>query len=79
MFPTAAPLSPSGYLLIFPNSTGGDLFITSPVNCYLSDVLGRKYGEYKEAIRIDISEFPEGIYFLKTEEGSTFKIVKAVK
>jgi hypothetical protein len=62
--------------LVYPNPTSGELNITSPTNCFLFDILGRKYGEYRDAVKIDISELAQGIYFLKMESGEIFKIVK---
>ena len=62
-------------LNVYPNPAAEMLFVKSENICFLeiSDVIGKPVKKYsfhnQKSVTIDISEFSEGIYFLKTENG----------
>lgn len=66
---------------VFPNPTVGDLFISynnDIEKIYLSDINGKKLGEYITSEDIDLHKYQNGIYFLKLLFIDGSSIVKKV-
>ncbi|GEM_PF-2385914 len=61
-------------LVVYPNPTKGIVYISSECDIKLYDIQGKKLQEIR-GNQIDISSYPQGMYFLKVE-GKTLKIVK---
>jgi hypothetical protein len=61
-------------LVVYPNPTKGIVYISSKCDIKLYDIQGKKLKEIRSN-QIDISSYPQGMYFLKVE-GKTLKIVK---
>ena len=61
-------------LVVYPNPTKGVVYISSECDIKLYDIQGKKLQEIR-GNQIDISSYPQGMYFLKVE-GKILKIVK---
>ncbi len=61
-------------LVVYPNPTKGIVYVSSECDIKLYDIQGKKLREIR-GNQIDISSYPQGMYFLKVE-GKTLKIVK---
>ena len=75
----------SDAITVFPNPTNGVLSWTLPsservVNIELLNVQGKRIQQYTaDASTIDISNFPEGIYFLRLQTTDGFHYTKVMK
>ena len=61
-------------LVVYPNPTKGIVYISSECDIKLYDIQGKKLQEIR-GNQIDISSYPQGMYFLKVES-KTLKVVK---
>jgi hypothetical protein len=61
-------------LVVYPNPTKGIVYISSECDIKLYDIQGKKLQEIR-GNQIDISSYPQGMYFLKVD-GKTLKVVK---
>lgn len=69
-------------ILISPNPTTGEVYITGPVGNYQIDVYninGGKIIETKNIGNIDLGKFAKGLYFIKVTTGSKIYTEKVVK
>jgi len=78
---------------VYPNPTGGEVtlelqgFKNKTIDIQIVDVNGRRLGSqnfYKESEgmiikRIDLTEYPAGIYFLKINDGEQVRVKQVVK
>ncbi|MFK7925371.1 MAG: T9SS type A sorting domain-containing protein [Bacteroidia bacterium] len=71
-------VDPQQIVSIYPNPSSGKFFVKGLIlnDLNLLDLYGRSYTDIKvEADGIDLSALPDGIYFLRAEQG-TYRIVK---
>jgi hypothetical protein len=59
-----------------PNPTNSNIFFSEPIDFQLYDVSGKLIFDGARKQQIDLSNFQNGIYLLRTLDGSTLKIIK---
>ena len=71
-------INESNALMLYPNPTTGNLFLTEKGDIALSDLSGKLLLEEENTNQLDISALPAGIYFLHFGEKTkqTFKVIK---
>lgn len=76
---TSSPLQDSGDipLNVYPNPvTQGIIFLNKNVSVFLFDISGRNILQMTSTSQIDLTDFPPGLYILRTTEGESVKIIK---
>ncbi|MDX2444011.1 MAG: CotH kinase family protein [Bacteroidales bacterium] len=76
---TSSPLQDSGDnpLKVYPNPfTHGVLFLNKNVSVFLFDISGRNILQMTSTSQIDLTDFPAGLYILRTTDGESVKIIK---
>lgn len=65
-------------LTVFPNPTQGKLFLSAHSNVVLTDLTGKVILQKQNTNQIDISELPQGLYFINVGDNlkKTFKVMK---
>lgn len=65
-------------LMVYPNPTTGELFLSNNYNIVLTDLAGKILLQKQNTNQLDISLLPAGFYLLHTGENKkqTFKIIK---
>ncbi len=61
---------------VYPNPSNGIVFFSQPSDFSLFNVSGTYISSGKNANQIDLSNLSNGVYFIKTNIGETFRIVK---
>lgn len=70
------PIASQNQLILFPNPVAGNqIFLKNPENFSVYDATGKMICEKEDASILEISGFPSGIYFLKTQGGKAARFV----
>jgi hypothetical protein len=71
-------INENNILLVFPNPTNGELFISEHTNIVIADKSGKVFLQKQNTNKIDLSMLPNGLYFLSVGENlnQIFKVIK---
>lgn len=67
---------PAPQLEVYPNPSEGIFYLPAGRTFKVYDRQGRFIKDYQEGRTLDLSEQPDGFYLLKSESGSTHRIIK---